>query len=92
MKKRFLLILVCAVFALLLYSCSSDTKSDDGKINIVCTAFPQYDWTKSIVQDSENTNLILLNTKGTDMHSFEPHGRCGSKSCFPQTSLLCRML
>ena len=72
MKKRFLLILICAVLALLLYSCSSDTKSDDGKINIVCTAFPQYDWTKSIVQDSENTNLILLNTKGTDMHSFEP--------------------
>lgn len=72
MKKRFLLIWICIFSALLLCSCYSDTNSDDGKINIVCTAFPQYDWTKSIVQDSENVSLILLNTKGTDMHSFEP--------------------
>ena len=72
MKKRFLLVLICVFSALLMCSCTSDTTSDDGKINIVCTEFPQYDWTKSIVQDSENVNLILLNTKGTDMHSFEP--------------------
>lgn len=72
MKKRFLLVLICVFSALLMCACTSDTTSDDGKINIVCTEFPQYDWTKSIVQDSENVNLILLNTKGTDMHSFEP--------------------
>ena len=75
MIKKFLLILVCVLAVFSICSCSSNVSSDNGKINVVCTAFPQYDWAKSIIMDSENINLVLLNTKGTDMHSFEPSAK-----------------
>ena len=70
--KKILVVLMCIAALVSFVSCSDLSAEDDGKIDIVCTSFPQYDWTKSIVQDCENVNLILLNTKGTDIHSFEP--------------------
>lgn len=46
--------------------------SDDDKISIVATIFPQYDWARQIVGDSQNVSLTLLADNGTDLHSFEP--------------------
>ncbi len=53
------------------YSGCSNKKSDDGKIKIVCTIFPQYDWVRNIVGDTEKIELILINKSGTDMHSYQ---------------------
>lgn len=47
--------------------------SSDGKPSIVCTAFPQYDWTLNILGDrASEFNVTLLNHQGADMHSFQP--------------------
>lgn len=62
----FLLILILCVG--ILTSCSFEKESD--KISIVTTIFPLYDWTRQIVGD--NANIILLNSNGTDMHSYQP--------------------
>lgn len=50
----------------------SDNKNeyDDGKISIVATAFPQYDFARQIVGDRANVTLLLK--PGMESHSYEP--------------------
>lgn len=43
---------------------------DTEKLNIVCTLFPQYDFTRYITDDLANVSLLL--PAGTESHSFEP--------------------
>ncbi len=58
----------CGSFA----SCGTSEKVDDGKISVVCTIFPCYDWAKQIVGDSQNVDLTYLLDDGSDLHSFQP--------------------
>ena len=45
----------------------------DGKIKIVTTIFPEYDWTREILGDKIGTvDLTLLLTNGVDLHSYSP--------------------
>ena len=47
--------------------------SDEGKLNIVATIFPEYDWVREILgEEAENVNLSLLLSNGVDIHSFQP--------------------
>ncbi len=70
--------IICAFCALILplsvfASCGNKSKdSSDGKISIVATNFPQYDWALNIIGDSPDISLSLLADNGTDLHSFEP--------------------
>ena len=42
-------------------------------MNIVCTTFPQYDWTKNLIVGMEDQYEVkLLLNQGTDMHSYQP--------------------
>lgn len=75
MKKRFSLLfltglLIISVF--LLAGCS-ETQRTDGKIHIVCTIFPQYDWVKQIIAGREDVfDVYLLADGGVDIHNFQP--------------------
>ncbi|MCR5062315.1 MAG: metal ABC transporter substrate-binding protein [Treponema sp.] len=43
------------------------------KKSIVCTSFPEYDWVLNILgSKAENFEVILLQNKGTDLHSYQP--------------------
>ena len=60
---------------LLLTGCNMSNPSapDKGDYTIVCTGFSQYDWIMNILGDDvDNWNIIRLNEKGTDMHSYQP--------------------
>ncbi|MEZ3503278.1 MAG: metal ABC transporter substrate-binding protein [Lachnospiraceae bacterium] len=47
--------------------------ASDGRLKIVCTIFPSYDWTKQILGEQEKeTELILLMKNGADLHSYQP--------------------
>lgn len=40
---------------------------------VVCSGFSQYDWIRNILGEQlGNWNVIRLNEKGTDMHSYQP--------------------
>lgn len=53
-------------------ACSANT-SKSGKLNIVTTIFPEYDWVRNIAGDNiNNIDLTLLCDNGVDMHSFQP--------------------
>lgn len=70
--KKILFLVMCFVTALAMMSCGDVSSENDGKLDIVCTSFAQYDWVKNIIKDSENVNLTLLNRNGTDIHSYQP--------------------
>ncbi|MBR3644854.1 MAG: zinc ABC transporter substrate-binding protein [Lachnospiraceae bacterium] len=47
-----------------------------GKINIVCTIFPQYDWVMNLLGDrADEYNVTLLVGNGVDLHSYQPTAR-----------------
>ena len=72
MIKKFTAFLLVLLLSAGLFSACSDTPSEDGELNIVCTVFPYYDWVKNITGDSENINITLLLDSGTDLHSYQP--------------------
>lgn len=75
-QKRTLAALLTAG-ALLLTGCGSDTPNDTGsnkeKLRIVCTVFPEYDWTKQILGSHiDEVELHYVLDSGADVHSFQP--------------------
>ncbi|MBR1692230.1 MAG: zinc ABC transporter substrate-binding protein [Lachnospiraceae bacterium] len=47
--------------------------SEAGKLHIVTTIFPEYDWIREIVgEEAEHVELTLLLDNGVDLHSYQP--------------------
>ena len=44
----------------------------DGKLSVVATTFPIYDWTRQIIGDTENIELTMLLDSGVDLHNYNP--------------------
>lgn len=66
---------LCLALALmLLLSCfvGCGQVADDGKVEIVCTVFPIYDWVRNLIGESDDVSLRLLVNRGTDPHSYTP--------------------
>lgn len=73
MFKKNLIYTVFAVFsALILTGCENTYNIDDGRLSVVCTTFPCYDWTSRIIGDTQDISLTYLLSNGSDMHSFQP--------------------
>lgn len=69
---------VSLVFAVLLLAtvtagCGQTQAPSDGKLSIVCTIFPIYDWTRQILgEKEEDVNLQLLLQNRIDLHNYQP--------------------
>lgn len=73
MKRIIGVILVIALTLTLFASCANkpeEGKTVDGKIQIVTTIFPPYDFAKQVA--GENADLKMLLPLGSESHSFEP--------------------
>ncbi len=68
MKKITAILLVLLLCVLPLVSCEG--AADDGKIKIVCSIFPVYDWVRCIVGDADGVEVSLLVSDGSDPHSY----------------------
>jgi zinc transport system substrate-binding protein len=81
--KPFVFVLVIFILSAALFSgCSADerereTPSDSQKINIICTTFPPYDWTRTIIGDAnaDKFELTMLLDGRVDLHSYHPSVR-----------------
>lgn len=63
--------LLCAVvLAVTLAGCGAPPVSDSGKLQVVCTLFPYYDFVRQIGGD--DVEVTLLVPAGRETHSFEP--------------------
>lgn len=77
MKKYILMMMSVLLMAFALTACGSTVKNEDStgesdKISVVTTIFPEYDWVKEIIGDSENVEITMLLNNGVDLHSFQP--------------------
>lgn len=74
MKKIISLLLIAAMTLCCFAGCGgTKDAADSGKLKIVCTIFPLYDWVKNILGDeADHAELTLLLDSGTDLHSFQP--------------------
>ncbi len=67
--------LLCALFLFVsaIGACGKGGNGDSGKINVVCTTFPQYDWVRELIAGVENDfEVSFLIGNGTDLHSYNP--------------------
>lgn len=73
MNRTFKILSVTVLVFLCSFSLPCKEKASKSKKPVVlCTSFPVYDWCRNITAGSEKIDLQLLNTKGTDMHSYSP--------------------
>jgi zinc transport system substrate-binding protein len=68
MKK--ILFLTALSLLLMLGGCGTRPATADGRLNIVTTIFPQYDFVRNIAGDKANITLLLR--PGAESHSYEP--------------------
>ncbi|RDU23787.1 metal ABC transporter substrate-binding protein [Anaerosacchariphilus polymeriproducens] len=73
--KKIFMLLVCVVMLVALTSCGkkaepTKAEADNGKLNVVATIFPEYDFLRQIAGD--HINLKLLLKPGAESHSYEP--------------------
>ena len=61
---------LAAVLALTLMGCGRQQRPEDGRLNVVCTLFPYYDFVREIGGDAVNVQLLV--PAGRETHSFEP--------------------
>ncbi|MFR7357922.1 MAG: metal ABC transporter substrate-binding protein [Dorea longicatena] len=79
MKKFISIFLVAAMAAGCLAGCGQkksneqSDSTDDGKLKVVTTIFPEYDWVKEIAGDkASNMDPTMLLDNGVDLHSYQP--------------------
>ncbi|MBP5254703.1 MAG: zinc ABC transporter substrate-binding protein [Lachnospiraceae bacterium] len=65
-------LLLCILLLFLLPGCVKAPPAGSGKVTVIATVFPVYDWAREIIGDTEGVELVLLSENGTDMHSFQP--------------------
>lgn len=76
MKKFFSMILVCVLLSLsafVIAGCnkvSTENDVDNGKIKIVSTIFPYYDFARNIAGDKADVKMLL--SPGNEPHSYDP--------------------
>ncbi len=72
--KRIASIVLCVVLlAGILPGCRSEDVRKSGKLSIVTTIFPIYDWCREILGgEAGNADLTMLLDSGVDLHSYQP--------------------
>lgn len=71
--KRILKVFIFSLVILLISGCSKKINNKDansGKLKIITTLFPQYDFVKEIGKDKVDVSLLL--PPGVESHSYEP--------------------
>lgn len=72
MKKLISVLCVMLLAVSMLTGCGTDASKGNGKISIVTTIFPEYDWVREITKGNANVEITMLLDKGVDLHSFQP--------------------
>ncbi|MDO4864290.1 MAG: metal ABC transporter substrate-binding protein [Ruminococcus sp.] len=55
-----------------LFTGCSAPSARDGKLSVVCTIFPVYDWAREVIGDADGVQLTYLMNSGADLHNYQP--------------------
>lgn len=77
MKKICLVFVMAIVMIFTMTACGGAAQNknaaDDGKLSVVTTIFPEYDWVREVLGDkAKDAELTLLLDNGVDLHSYQP--------------------
>lgn len=74
MKQITALLLALMLLAGILAGCGKPKDTGKaGKLKVVTTIFPEYDWVRAILGDkAENAEVTMLLDNGVDLHSYQP--------------------
>ena len=76
MKKAISLIIAVLLITCCLSACSFGNRQhaeESGKLQIVTTIFPEYDWVMNVLGDNPaKADVTMLLDTGVDLHSFQP--------------------
>ena len=73
MKKIIAITLSLIIILSCFTACGSDKTKADGKLKIVTTIFPEYDWVMNLLGDRvQNAEVTMLLDNGVDLHSYQP--------------------
>ncbi len=72
-SAKFAAAVTAAVLSCSFTGCSQGRLSSaPEKIDVICTTFSEYDWTRQIVGDSKNVEITYLLGTGVDLHNYQP--------------------
>ena len=73
MKRKLSILLVVLLLMSCFTACGSDVPAttSESDFSVVTTIFPEYDWTRNIIGDTDADLTMLINS-GVDLHSFQP--------------------
>ena len=72
MKKSIPMLFASFLMCAGLSACNTPTSNND-KLEIVTTIFPEYDWTREILgKNPANAEVTMLLDNGIDLHSYQP--------------------
>lgn len=66
-------LMIAGLSSILLAGCASSTVSSDGKIDVVTSFYPMYEFTKQVA--GEHANVIALIPAGSEPHDWEPSAK-----------------
>ncbi len=73
MIKKIIAAALCAAMMMSFASCSDTGSSKkEGKVSVVCTIFPEYDWVRNITKGVDDVEITYLLENGSDLHSYQP--------------------
>lgn len=77
MKKIIKSIAALCLGTALLTGCGTQntesSQKEEGKVTIVCTTFPQYDWVKNLLGEHiDQADMTLLVKNSADVHNYQP--------------------
>lgn len=73
MIKKIIAAAVSAAMMMSFASCSeAGSSKTPGKVSVVCTIFPEYDWVRNITKGVDDVEITYLLDSGADLHSYQP--------------------
>ena len=73
MKNKIALFLVVCIVIVSFSGCANNIAESSGKMSIVCTVFPVYDWICGIIGENiENFDVYMIGKNGIDLQSYQP--------------------